>query len=196
MNIQKKVSLPVVLMLIIFSIEMIVYNQYSTNNSVENAVSETAINMARTVEQQLDKERYAEMYANPIENDLYWELREELNTLRETIGAMYLYTLQVDGSGKVTFLIEGAERGEETAVPINGDTYINDLGVADVAIETGSAATDIIETEFGQYLSSCNIMNAINVYIYRSLQKGGNLDENEFHMWNFTLKSIWMLDNR
>ncbi|MEE1130272.1 MAG: methyl-accepting chemotaxis protein [Caryophanon sp.] len=153
MSIRKKVSFIVVALLLIYSIEMVVFNQYSTNNSVEKAVGETAINLAQTVESQLDKDLYEELYNNPVENELYWALREELNEIRENIGAMYLYTLQVDDDGKVTFLVEGAERGEETAVPINGETYINDLGIVEQIEQDGSAATNVLDTEFGRFLS-------------------------------------------
>lgn len=154
MSIRKKVSFIVVALLFIYSVEMIMFNQYSTNTSVERAVGETAINLAQTVERQLDKDLYEEMYNNPVENELYWTLRQELNEIRENIGAMYLYTLQVADDGKVTFLIEGAERNEETAVPINGDTYINDLNIVEQVAESGTASTNVIETEFGQYLLS------------------------------------------
>ena len=153
MKIRNKVSIIIVAILLIFSIEMIVFNQFSTNTSVEQTVGQSAVNMAKVVESRLDKERYEEMYNNPVENDLYWELRAELEEVRKTIGAMYLYTLQVDDAGKVTFLIEAAEPNTDTAVPINGDTYINDLGVVEPAIKEGSSTTDLIETEFGQYLS-------------------------------------------
>lgn len=153
MSIRKKVSFIVVALLFIYSVEMVMFNQYSTNTSVERAVGETAINLAQTVERQLDKDLYEEMYNNPVENELYWTLRQELNEIRENIGAMYLYTLQVADDGKVTFLIEGAERNEETAVPINGDTYINDLNIVEQIAESGTASTNVIETEFGQYLS-------------------------------------------
>ncbi|OCS84450.1 methyl-accepting chemotaxis protein [Caryophanon latum] len=153
MSIRKKVSFIVVALLFIYSIEMVMFNQYSTNNSVEKAVGETAINLAQIVENKLDKELYEQLYNNPVENDLYWTLREELNEIREEIGAMYLYTLQVNDDGKVTFLVEGAERSEETAVPINGDTYINDLDIVDQIAQEGSAATNVLDTEFGQFLS-------------------------------------------
>lgn len=95
MSIRKKVSFIVVALLFIYSFEMVMFNQYSTNTSVERAVGETAINLAQTVERQLDKDLYEEMYNNPVENELYWTLRQELNEIRENMGAMYLYTLQV-----------------------------------------------------------------------------------------------------
>lgn len=155
MTIKKKISLTVLLMFILFSAEMIFFNQYSTNKAAENTVKEVAIKSANEVGQMLDTEKYAELYNNPVENDLYWELRADLNELRETIGAKYLYTLQIPKEGeKVTFLVEGAEKDADTAVPINGDTYINELGVVPEALEKGASTTGIEDTEFGKILSA------------------------------------------
>lgn len=153
MTIKKRIGLIVMIMFVIYSLEMVMYNQYSINKAAENTVKETAINSANSMANILNKEKYAEMYNNPVENDLYWELREELNTLRESIGAKYLYTLQVADDGKVTLLVEGAERDAETAEPINAETPISELGITQKAIEEGAAATEVKETEFGKLMS-------------------------------------------
>ena len=45
---------------------------------------------------QINVGRYSEFLADPQETDLYWSLRNELDQLRESIGARFVYFVRID----------------------------------------------------------------------------------------------------
>ena len=56
----------------------------------------------------IDAAKYEQLIEEPSENELYWELREQLNALREYNGVLYAYTYFVpEKDGDIEFLVDG-----------------------------------------------------------------------------------------
>ena len=81
---------------------------HNSKQSVQSTIAERTIEIATNMTTFLDAEEYATLLANPSENDLYWKLREQLNSIREYNGVLYAYTFFVPEPGEqVRFLVDG-----------------------------------------------------------------------------------------
>lgn len=148
----------ILLISLIFAVILFVNIIMTINNSklsVEATVSEQTIKTATNLATFLDTEKYKELAANPAENDLYWELREQLNELREYNGVLYAYTYFVpEKDGKVEFLVDGMPIDDIENAGAIGDESSSTLYKHIVQVdELGSFTSEVFETEFGSYVS-------------------------------------------
>lgn len=125
-----------------------------TESAVAEAINSYNMRIAESYAGQLRPERYAEFLQRPVEGDLYWSLREELDRFRTQIGALYVYFVVIDASGEPRIMVDGRPRGDSLASPIN---ELSDMPpYAMQAVKDGkSAGTPIIEhPDYGAYLSA------------------------------------------
>ncbi|UZM99295.1 hypothetical protein OL548_02420 [Lysinibacillus sp. MHQ-1] len=59
-----------------------------------------AVAVAENIAKHLKPEEYEQLSKDPRESKLYWQLREELNELREVNGVLYAYTFAVPQEDK------------------------------------------------------------------------------------------------
>lgn len=143
---------------LIFGVILVVNIVMTVNNSklsVESTVGEQTINTATNLATFLDVEKYKELANNPEENELYWELREQLNQLREYNGVLYAYTYFVpEKDGPVEFLVDGMPANDIENAGVIGDesssTLYKHIQKVD---EVGSFTSEVFSTEFGNYVS-------------------------------------------
>ena len=140
------------IVLLALTIGMMINN---SKQSVEGAVGEQAISVANNISTYLDPEQYKELIANPSETPLYWELREQLNELREHNGVLYAYTFEVPEEGEAgTFLVDGMPKDDTENAAAIGDTSSATLYEhLQQAKEQGGYHTDIIANEYGEFVS-------------------------------------------
>lgn len=127
----------------------------SSQRSVEGAIGQQAVSTAENIANYIDDVKYKELIAEPGETPLYWELREQLNELREHNGVLYVYTYNVPTEdGEVTFLVDGMPADDiENAGKIGDTTTGTTVENLQLAVEEGSYHSDIITNEFGQFVS-------------------------------------------
>lgn len=103
--------------ILVLNIFMMVKNTFS---SVESAVKDRTTEVAENMVTFIDAAKYEQFIKDPSENDLYWELREQLNELREHNGVLYAYTYFVpEKNGDIEFLVDGMPINEtESAAAI------------------------------------------------------------------------------
>lgn len=146
-------TLVILVSFVVFSAVTLIYNQSLISRTVEESITSFNVGTANSVAAQIDIEKYKEFLENPKENDTYWELREQLNSLRETTGAKYLYTLTTDGD-KEYILIDGQPKNSDKASGINELTE-GDASELDVVLKGGNATSGIVEDGgYGDYLST------------------------------------------
>ena len=81
---------------------------YISKQSVQATIGERTITIAENMLNYIDIDKYEELVKDPSENEIYWDLREQLNELREINGVLYAYTYLVPQPGEgVTFLVDG-----------------------------------------------------------------------------------------
>lgn len=156
---QGKLSRKIIAMIaLIFSVLLIFFVlavNYTTQKVAEKSAAQTATSIAQNLAGHVDATSYETLAKNPIENDTYWKLRDELNELREHNGVLYAYTFSVPQQNKVQFLVDGQPRDakEEVVGKIQAEsssTTVSDLEKVD---NKGSYTSKILESSFGKYVS-------------------------------------------
>ena len=128
---------------------------YTSKLAVKQTMGTQAVAVATNIAEHLNADDYVELSKNQTESELYWQLREELNDLRQKNGVFYAYTFAVpEEDKKVTFLVDGMPADDQENAGIIGDesssTYYEDIKKV---IDTGSYYSDILHSDFGEYLS-------------------------------------------
>lgn len=130
---------------------------YNSQKSVQAAVGERTVEIARNMTKYIDIEKVKKLAEHPSENELYWELREQLNELREKNGVLYAYTMVMSENGQsLTYLVDGMPIDETENVSALGeevDPVTNTLDDVQVALEEGFCYSDITGDKYGQYIS-------------------------------------------
>jgi len=149
-----KLSLIVLTILIALASVLIYFQFTNIKQASEEAIGNYSMLIAEAYAGQLDIGSYEAFIERAEENDLYWSLREGLNEYRLRIGALYVYTVQINESGQPIILIDGQPAGSDTASPIGEVTDMPPAAI-DAVLQGQSAKTSIIHhEEYGDYLSS------------------------------------------
>ncbi|MFJ5767434.1 methyl-accepting chemotaxis protein [Lysinibacillus sp. NPDC093210] len=154
-KLSNKIILMLLMTIVALLIGFIVTTIYTAKSSVNKTMGTQAVAMAENIAKQLNVDDYIALSKSPSESKLYWELREELNGLREQNGVLYAYTFAVPKEDqKVRFLVDGMPKDDqENAGIINTEsssTYYKDLKKV---MSTGSYYSAILHSDFGDYLS-------------------------------------------
>ena len=154
-KLSNKIILISLMTLVALLIGFIVTTIYTAKSSVNKTMGSQAVAVAENIAKQLNADDYIELSKKPSESKLYWELREQLNDLREKNGVLYAYTFAVPKEDqKVRFLVDGMPKDDqENAGAINSEsssTYYKDL---EKVMATGSYYSAILHSDFGDYLS-------------------------------------------
>jgi len=127
-----------------------------TNTStVEKSIGEFSTELALTIAKKMDVSAYEQFLKNPVEGDLYWQLRLELDDFREKTGALYVYTLRVDEQNQPHIMIDGQPKGSDVASAINAKTSSTTYEDVAPSLQGALNNTEIVhDSEFGDYLSA------------------------------------------
>lgn len=152
MTIAKRLTVMMMIILLLIFGATIVLTYMNTSSSIERTIRTQGIQSAENALTFINMKKYEDFLRQPSEGEAYWEIRRELNEVREHLGAMYLYTFKVE-DGKVKMLIDGMPKGDELASDI-----WEELGmpVEDVrpALEGKESYTDILNDEkYGKFMS-------------------------------------------
>ncbi|MER1958002.1 MAG: methyl-accepting chemotaxis protein [Solibacillus sp.] len=138
--------------ILVLNIIMMVNN---SSSSVESAVKERTVEVAENMVKFIDTAKYEQLIKEPSENELYWELREQLNELREYNGVLYAYTYFVpEKNGDIEFLVDGmpVEDTENAATiyEVSGSTKYEHIAQV---MEKGRFATDVLSSDYGEFVT-------------------------------------------
>ena len=164
---EKKLTRQVLTMIIIVFFFLLTATgfalSYNSKQSVKASIGQRTVEIAENMLNFIDVEQYKKLTANPEENDLYWDLRNQLNELREMNGVMYAYTYMVPKEGdKVTILVDGMPKNAENASSlgdISPSTTYEDL---QKVLKEGSYYTDLLSSDYGEYVSGAISMKDKN----------------------------------
>ena len=139
-------------LLLVINIFLMVHN---SRQSVQAAIGERTITIAESIAKQVDIGKYEELMDNPDDQDLYRELRTELNELRELMDVLYAYTYFVPAEGeKVTFLVDGMPVDDtENAAALGDTSESTTYEHLRMAMEDGGYHSDLLSSGFGEYIS-------------------------------------------
>ncbi|MGM9943539.1 MAG: methyl-accepting chemotaxis protein [Lysinibacillus sp.] len=128
---------------------------YTSKQSVQATIGERTITIAENMLNHMDVDKYEELVKNPSENEIYWELREQLNELREINGVLFAYTYLVPQPGEgVAFLVDGMPVDD-----IDGAAAIGDISSStkyehiEKVLQDGHYYSDLLAGDYGEYIS-------------------------------------------
>ncbi|MFB9329952.1 methyl-accepting chemotaxis protein [Paenibacillus aurantiacus] len=146
------VVLTIVILLIIAGNSVI--QLVNTRSAVEEAISNYNMDIAEHYVDQIDTSDYAAFMQDPQENDQYWKLRAQLDEFRLSIGAYYVYFVQVEADKSPLLLIDGRPKGDPLASPINEETDMPEEA-ARLVLSGERASSELIKNpEYGDYISA------------------------------------------
>ena len=128
---------------------------YTSKQSVQATVGERTITIAENMLNYIDIEKYEELVKNPAENEVYWELREQLNELREINGVLYAYTYLVPQPGEgVAFLVDGMPVDDKDGAAALGDISTStEYEHIEKVLQDGHYYSDLLAGDYGEYIS-------------------------------------------
>lgn len=146
------ISCVIFVLLLAVNVLMMMYN---SKQSVEASIGERTVAIAKNMTSYLDAEKYKELAENPKEGDLYWELREQLNELREMNGVLYAYTYAVPQKGeKVKFLVDGMPADDtENAAALGEESSSTTYEHIANVLEQGEYYSELLSGTYGEYIS-------------------------------------------
>ena len=128
---------------------------YTSKQSVQATIGERTITIAENMLNHMDLDKYEELVKNPSENEIYWELREQLNELREINGVLYAYTYSVPQPGEgVAFLVDGMPVDDtENAAALGDISESTKYEHIEKVLQDGHHYSDLLASDYGEYIS-------------------------------------------
>lgn len=127
---------------------------YNTTSTVERTISNFSIETVKNLTDQFNGELYEDFLINQVENEAYWELREELNLYREITGALYVYTMGVQ-EDKAVLLLVGQPTDYEVEFVIGEESYTTSVTEISEVLNGNTISTSIVKDPvYGDYLSA------------------------------------------
>jgi len=120
---NRKIKLILILstILLLLFTSLNIYTSYlKMKKTVEESIANQSLEAAISIASSMDVEAYKQFLNNPQKNDYYWEIRDYLNDAREKIGALFVYTLEVENPKVSTAMIMGLPPNMTNSFDIGG----------------------------------------------------------------------------
>jgi len=129
------------ILLISFTSLNIFTSYIKMKKTVEESIANQSLEAAKSIASSIDVEAYKQFLENPVKNDYYWQSRNYLNDARVKIGALFVYTLDIENPkvSKAMIMglpseVQGFDIGMDCTVPetqvqkaYNGETFTTDV---------------------------------------------------------------------
>jgi two-component system, LytTR family, sensor histidine kinase AgrC len=144
--------------LLLFFTSLNIYTSYKKIiRTVEESIANQTLEAAKSIAAEMDIAVYKRFLENPAKNEHYWEIRNYLNDAREKLGALYVYTLNVDNPVVSTTEIVGyppQNFAEREDFPIGEVCTVPEEQVNIAYYKQKPFVTDIIkDPKYGTYLT-------------------------------------------
>ncbi|MDI7742395.1 GHKL domain-containing protein [Lysinibacillus fusiformis] len=196
------------LILVISAFLLVVFNVFSfyvtdqnLETTVEEAVANQTLETAKAVSTKIDVDTYKKFLSNPVKNESYWQLNNELNNIREDIGALFVYILKIDNPRVSHTMIAGLPIREQASIEVGTICTLPEEQVK-LAFEGSPYTSDIIDdSRYGKYLSvgtpildeNNDIIGFLAIDISTDQINGINESVQENNMIIFLINSVFLL---
>lgn len=150
-SLQKRIVAAMLVFVTLLIVLFGVVQYVSTEHSVLSTLHATMIEDGERISETMGVDAYASFGANPSKNEKYEQLREYLDTYRQQIGAMYVYTIAMEDE-EVQIIVDGLSQADaaDIGTPTTALTYEE----AKAAFQGEAVTTDVIDDpEYGQYVT-------------------------------------------
>ncbi|MFD2368787.1 methyl-accepting chemotaxis protein [Brevibacillus sp. GCM10020057] len=149
-----RILLGIILVLLLIAAGNLVIQLVQTKSAVEEGINNYNIRIAQSYAAGFKTERYVEFLKQPEETDLYWSIRQELDTFRKQIDARYVYLVRFDENRVPLLMIDGWPPNDPDASPINEVTDMPPDAVIEVMAGNPASSPVIDNPKYGSYLSA------------------------------------------
>ncbi len=144
--------------LLLFFTSLNIYTSYKKIiGTVEESIANQTLEAAKSIAAEMDIIAYKQFLLSQSKNEYYWEIRDYLNDAREKLGALYVYTFNVDNPVVSTTLIVGHPPKGSLArddFPIGEICTVPEEQVSIAYHKKTTFVTDIIkDPKYGTYLT-------------------------------------------
>ncbi|MET4560043.1 two-component system sensor histidine kinase AgrC [Lysinibacillus parviboronicapiens] len=153
---KRKIKLIIVLSLVLLLLftSLNVFTSYlKLKKTVEESIANQSLEAAISIASSIDIEEYKQFLEDPVKNEHYWKLRNSLNDAREKLGALFVYTLEIDNPTVSTAMVVGLPPEQTYGFDIGELCTVPEKQVRQ-AYEGHTYVTGVIEDSvYGSYLS-------------------------------------------
>ncbi|MCT4778331.1 MULTISPECIES: methyl-accepting chemotaxis protein [Exiguobacterium] len=150
-SLQKRILAMMLAFITLLIVTFGVLQYVSTKHTVQSSMQAVLLEDGARISEAIDAEAYAAFMQNPTKDERFEQFREQLDTYRTQIGAMYVYTLAADGE-ELQIIVDGMSAAD--AVEIGTPTTATSFEDAKAAFEGGTVTTPIVEDpEYGDYMT-------------------------------------------
>ena len=153
---NRKIKLILVLstvLLLLFTSLNVFTSYVKMKKTVEESIGNQSLVAAESIASAIDKETYRKFLNNRVKNDYYWELTNYLVDAREKLGALFVYTLEIDNPKVSNVMIGGLPKELEDSYSIGVVCTVPEKEVKR-AFEGNTYVTNVIDdADHGSYLS-------------------------------------------
>ena len=134
----------------------VISTKLSIDSSIETTVSSYGVEVASSVSNHIDIEKYKEFLETKEESEIYHELREEMEGYKDLVGALYMYSIEYDRTAdKVRVLVHGDDPESEVFHVIGQEAMTVNYEMMEPVLNGGTYHTDLLEdAETGSYVSA------------------------------------------
>ena len=136
---------------------MSIYTSYvKIEETVEEVMANHTLEAAKSIAASIDLETYERFLNERTRDEDYWAIRSYLNDAREKLGALYVYTLEIENPTLSASLIVGRPKNNDNPndFPIGEYCTVPEAQVKMAYYEGTPFVTDVIEdSRYGNYLS-------------------------------------------
>lgn len=156
---MKKTNIKIILvlsaLLVLFFTSFSVYTtNVNIRSTVEEAITNQNLETAKTISERFDIETYKNFLMSPEKNNDYWKINNDLNNIREKIGALFVYTIEVDSPKVMKTMIAGLPADKQKSFKIGKPTNVPKKLVKMAYYERKPFITNMIkDSKYGTYLT-------------------------------------------
>ncbi|WP_431026976.1 sensor histidine kinase [Lysinibacillus sp. LZ02] len=152
-KIRRIFILAVVLLVVFISVSLYI-TTLRTKVIVEESIANQSLAAAQSIAAAMDIDTYEKFLNNPVRNEHYWAIRNYLTDASEKIGALYVYTLEIDNPKVSKSMVIGGPKEVADKIAIGEFCTVPEAQVAGAYYKKISYATKIIEDpQYGTYLT-------------------------------------------
>lgn len=156
---MKKTNIKIILvlsaLLVLFFTSFSVYTtNVNIRSTVEEAITNQNLETAKTISERFDIETYKKFLKSPQKNNYYWKINNDLNNIREKIGALFVYTIEVDNPKVMKTMVAGLPADKQKSFKIGKLTNVPKKLVKMAYYECKPFTTNMIkDPDYGTYLT-------------------------------------------
>ncbi|MFY0521463.1 sensor histidine kinase [Lysinibacillus sp. UGB7] len=153
---SRKIKLIIMLssvLLLLFTSLNVLTSYVKLKKTVEESIANQSLEAAISIAASIDIDAYKRFLNDPVKNEHYWEIRNSLNDAREMLGALLVYTLEIDNPKVSTAMVVGLPQERTYGFDIGEVCTVPEKQVRQ-AYEGHTYVTGVIkDSEYGAYLS-------------------------------------------